>query len=215
LKDFEPVSRIAEAPLMIVARKDFPAKNLEDLIAWLRTNPDRATAGTIGLGSGSHLCGIYFQNTIGARIQFVAYRGGGLAVQDLVGGQIDLMCDQASNAWPHVRNGLIKSYAVMAKARWFGAPDVPTVEELGFSGIYHSLWTGVWAPRGTPHDIVMRLNAAVRESLADPAVRQRLSDLGQEIAALDQQTPEGLSVFHKAEIDKWWPIIKAANIKVQ
>ena len=215
LKDFKPVSRIAESPLMIVARKGFPAKDLGELIAWLKANPDKATAGTIGVGSGSHLCGIYFQNTIGTRLQFVPYRGGGLAVQDLVGGQIDLMCDQASNAWPHVRNGLIKPYAVMAKARWFGAPDIPTVEELGLPGIYHSLWTGVWVPKGTPHDVIMRLNAAVRESLADPAVRQKLADLGQDIAPLDRQTPESLGTFHKAEIEKWWPIIKAANIKVQ
>jgi tripartite-type tricarboxylate transporter receptor subunit TctC len=215
LKDFEPVSRISESPLMIVARREFPAADLNELIVWLKANPDRATAATIGVGSGSHLCGIYFQNTIGTRLRFVPYRGGGLAVQDLVGGHIDLMCDQASNAWPHVRNGLIKSYAVMAKARWFGAPDIPTVEELGLSGIYHSLWTGIWAPKGTPQDIVVRLNAAVRESLADPALRQRFTDLGHEISPLDQQTPEALGAFHKTEIEKWWPIIKAANINVQ
>jgi tripartite-type tricarboxylate transporter receptor subunit TctC len=215
LKDFQPVSKIAEAPLMIVARKGFPANDLSELIAWLKANPDKATAGTLGVGSGSHLCGIYFQNTIGTRLQFVPYRGGGLAVQDLVGGQIDLMCDQASNAWPHVRNGSIKPYAVMAKARWFGAPDIPTVEELGLSGIYHSLWTGVWAPKGTPHDVIMMLNTAVRESLADPTIRQRLTDLGQEIAPLNQQTPEALGAFHNAEIEKWWPIIKAADIKAQ
>jgi tripartite-type tricarboxylate transporter receptor subunit TctC len=214
LTDLEPVSRLAESPLMIVTRKGFPAKDLSELIAWLKANPDKATAGTIGVGSGSHLCGVYFQNAIGTRLQFVPYRGGGLAVQDLVGGQIDLMCDQAANAWPHVRNGLIKAYAVMARARWFGAPDVPTVEELGLSGIYHSLWTGVWAPKGTSHEIIARLNASVRASLADPALRQRLTDLGQAIAPLDQQTPEALGAFHKAEIEKWWPIIKAANIKV-
>jgi tripartite-type tricarboxylate transporter receptor subunit TctC len=215
LKDLEPVSRLAESPLMIVTRKGFPAKDLSELIAWLKANPDKATAGTLGVGSGAHLCGVYFQNAIGTRLQFVPYRGGGLAVQDLVGGQIDLMCDQAANAWPHVRNGLIKAYAVMARARWFGAPDIPTVEELGLAGIYHSLWTGVWAPKGTPHEIIETLNTSVRTSLADPAVRQKLTDLGQEMAPLDQQTPEGLGAFHKAEIDKWWPIIKAANIKAQ
>ena len=214
LKDLEPVSRLAESPLMIVARKGFPANDLIELIAWLKANPGKATAGTVGIGSGSHLCGVYLQDRIGTRLAFVPYRGGGLAVQDLVAGQIDMMCDQAANAWPHVRSGLIKAYAVMAKARWFGAPDIPTVEELGLAGIYHSLWTGIWAPKGTPHEIILRLNAAVQASLADPAVRKRLADLGQEIAPLDQQTPDALSAFHKAEVEKWWPIIKAAAIKM-
>jgi tripartite-type tricarboxylate transporter receptor subunit TctC len=124
-----------------------------------------------------------------------------------------LMCDQAANAWPHVRSGSINAYAMMAKARWFAAPDIPTVDELGFPGIYHSLWTGLWVPKGTSNGVITRLNDAVRASLADPAVRQRFTDLGQEIAPQDQQTPGALAAFHKAEIEKWWPIIKAANIK--
>ena len=214
LRDLEPVSRLAKSPLMIVARKDFPANDLNELIAWLKANPGKATSGTLGVGSGAHLCGVYFQNAIGTRLAFVPYRGGGLAAQDLVAGQIDMMCDQAANAWPHVRGGLIKAYAVMAKARWFGAPDIPAVEELGLAGIYHSLWTGIWAPKGTSQEIILKLNAAVRASLADPTLRKRLADLGQEIAPLDQQTPEALGAFHKAEIEKWWPIIKAADIKV-
>jgi tripartite-type tricarboxylate transporter receptor subunit TctC len=213
LRDLEPVSRIAESPMMIVAKQGFPARNFAELVTWLKANPDKATAGTVGPGSGSHLCGVYFQNTVGTRLQFVPYRGGGLAIQDLVTGQIDLMCDQAANAWPHVRNGSINAYAMMAKARWFAAPDIPTVDELGFPGIYHSLWTGLWVPKGTSNGVITRLNDAVRASLADPAVRQRFTDLGQEIAPQDQQTPGALAAFHKAEIEKWWPIIKAANIK--
>ena len=215
LRDLEPVSLIAETPMMIVTKQAFPAKNFAELINWLNANPDRATAGTLGPGSGSHLCGVYFQNTVGTRLQFVPYRGGGPAIQDLVAGQIDLMCDSAANAWPHVRGGLINGYAMMAKARWFAAPDIPTVDELGLPGIYHSLWMGLWVPKGTSSGVITRLNGAVRASLADPSVRQRLADLGLEIAPQDQQTPEALGTFHKAEIEKWWPIIKAANITAQ
>jgi tripartite-type tricarboxylate transporter receptor subunit TctC len=215
LRDLEPVSLIAETPMMIVARQGFPAKNFAELIAWLKANPNKATAGTLGPGSGSHLCGVYFQNTIGTQLQFVPYRGGGLAAQDLVAGRIDLMCDSAANAWPHVRSHLINAYAMMAKARWFAAPDIPTVDELGIPGIYHSLWIGLWVPKGTSNEVITRLNDAVKASLADPAVRQRLAELGLEIAALDRQTPKALGAFHKAEIEKWWPIVKAANITPQ
>jgi tripartite-type tricarboxylate transporter receptor subunit TctC len=212
--DLEPIARVADTPLWVVARKDLPAKDLRELIAWLKANPDKASAATVGPGSGSHLCGIYLQNNTGVRFQFVPYRGGAPAMQDLVSGQVDMMCDMSSNSLPWVRNGQVKALAVMAKARWFGAPDVPTVDEMGVPGIYVSFWHGLWAPKGTPKDIIGKLSDAVVKALADPTVRKRFADQGQEIPPPDQQTPQALAAHHKADIDKWWPLIKAANIKV-
>lgn len=214
LSDFEPIARVADTPLWIVARKDLPAKDLKELIAWLKANPDKASAATVGPGSGSHLCGIYLQNSTGTRFQFVPYRGGAPAIQDLVAGQVDMMCDMSSNSLPFMRNGQIKALGVMAKTRWFGAPEVPTVDEMGVPGVYVSFWHGLWAPKGTPKDALAKLNAAVVAALVDPTVRQRFADQGQEIPPRDQQTPDALAAYHKADIDRWWPIIKAANIKV-
>ncbi|HEY6996277.1 MAG TPA: tripartite tricarboxylate transporter substrate-binding protein [Xanthobacteraceae bacterium] len=213
--DLEPVARVADTPLWVVARKNLPVNDLKELIAWLKANPDKASAATVGPGSGSHLCGIYIQNSTGTRFQFVPYRGGAPAMQDLVAGQVDMMCDMSSNSLPHVRAGQIKALAVMAKSRWFGAPDVPTVDEMGVPGIYVSFWHGLWVPKGTPADIVAKLNAAVVKALADATVRQRFADQGQEIPPREQQTPEALAAYHKADIDRWWPLIKAANIKVE
>jgi tripartite-type tricarboxylate transporter receptor subunit TctC len=213
LKDFEPIARIADAPLWLVARKDFPANDLKEMIAWLKANPGKATAATVGVGSGSHLCGIYLQNTTGVRFQFIPYRGGAPANQDLVAGNVDLMCDFSSNSLPFVRSGQIKALVVMAKQRWFGAPDVPTVDEMGVPGMYVSFWHGLWAPKGTPKDIIAKLNAAVVDALADPTVQKRFADQGQEIPPRDQQTPEALYAYQKADIEKWWPLIKAAGIK--
>jgi tripartite-type tricarboxylate transporter receptor subunit TctC len=213
--EFEPVARVADTPLWVVARKNLPVNDLKGLIAWLKANPDKASAATVGPGSGSHLCGIYIQNSTGTRFQFVPYRGGAPAMQDLVAGQVDMMCDMSSNSLPHVRAGQIKALAVMAKSRWFGAPDVPTVDEMGVPGIYVSFWHGLWVPKGTPADIVAKLNAAVVQALADATVRQRFADQGQEIPPREQQTPEALAAYHKADIDRWWPLIKAANIKAE
>jgi tripartite-type tricarboxylate transporter receptor subunit TctC len=215
LTDFEPVARVADTPLWVVARKSLPVNDLKELIAWLKANPEKASAATVGPGSGSHLCGIYIQNNTGTRFQFVPYRGGAPAIQDLVAGQVDMMCDMSSNSLPHVRGGQIKALAVMSKSRWFGAPDVPTVDEMGVPGIYVSFWHGLWVPKGTPADVVARLNGAVVTALADPTVRQRFADQGQEIPPRDQQTSQALAVYHKADIDRWWPLIKAANIKVE
>jgi tripartite-type tricarboxylate transporter receptor subunit TctC len=189
------------------------AANLKQLIAWLKANPDKASAATAGVGTAAHLCGIYFQHSTGARFQFVPYRGGAPAIQDLVAGQVDLMCAGASASASYVRSGNIKAYAVMAKTRWSGAPDIPTVDEAGAAGLYYSFWLGLWAPKGTTKEIIRRLNTAVTKAFADPTIRQRLIDLGQEIPQVDQQTPEMLSAFQKAEVEKWWPIIKAAGIK--
>jgi tripartite-type tricarboxylate transporter receptor subunit TctC len=183
------------------------------LIAWLKANPDKASEGTAGAGSASHISGVYFQKATGTSFQFVPYRGTGPAMQDLVAGQIDIMFDQAANSLPQVRNGSIKVYAVTTKSRLSSAPDIPTVDEAGLPSFYIAVWHGLWVPKGTPKDIVAKLTAAVVDALADPAVRRQLQELGQDLPPRDQQTPEALFAYHKAEIEKWWPIIKAAGVK--
>jgi tripartite-type tricarboxylate transporter receptor subunit TctC len=213
LKDLEPVGMICANPLMIVARSSFPANDLKELIAWLKANPDKASVGTAGVGSSSHMGGIYFQGATGTKVVYIPYKGTGPAMQDLLAGRIDFMVDQASNSLPQVRAGKIKAYAVTAKTRLAAAPEIPTVDEAGLPGLYVSVWFGIWAPKGTPHDIVAKLNAAMQASLADATVRQRLGELGQEVVPRDQQSPEALAAFHKAETEKWWPIVKAAGIK--
>jgi tripartite-type tricarboxylate transporter receptor subunit TctC len=214
LKDFAPVALLATNPQLIVARTGLPPANLNELITWLKANPGKASQGTAGIGSPAHVGGIFFQKLTGTQFQFVPYsRGAAPAMQDLIAGHVDLMFDQASNALPHVRNGTIKAYAVTGSARLPSAPEIPTVDEAGLPGLHISVWSGMWAPKGTPKPIMMKLNSAVANALADPNVKRRLADLGQEIPGRELQTLEGFAAFHKAEIDKWWPIIKAANIK--
>jgi tripartite-type tricarboxylate transporter receptor subunit TctC len=211
--DFEPIALITDIPYGIVARGGMPQPDLRSLIAWLKANPAQASVGTGGVGSPPQVGAIFFQNATGVRFQFVPYRGSGPAMQDLVAGQIDMMFDSPTNSLPQVREGRIKAYAIMAKERLAAAPEIPTVDEAGLPGFYFSVWHALWAPKGTPKDVVAKLNAAVVAALADPLTRKRLTDLGQEIMPRDRQTPEALRAFHKAEIDKWWPIIKAAGIK--
>jgi len=213
LADLEPVAMIASNPLLIVAHPAFPPKDLKEMIEWLKAHPDKASAGTAGAGSASHVGGIYFQSATGTKFQYIPYRGTGPAMQDLVGGRIELMFDQASNSMPHLRNGRIKAYAVTAKNRLASAPEIPTVDEAGLPGLYLSIWYGIWAPKGTAPEIIARLNGAVVASLADPDTRKRLADLGQEIPPREEQTPQALRAFQKAEIEKWWPIVKAAGIR--
>lgn len=213
--DFTPISVLVSNPQLIDARKDFPANDLKELLAWLKANPDKALQGTAGIGSPAQITGAYFQKATGLRFQFVPYRGGGPAMQALLARQVDLLFDQAANSLPQVKAGTIKAYAVTAKSRLAAAPDIPTVDEAGLPGFHTAIWHGLWAPKGTPREIVMKLNAAVVSALADPKVRQRLAELGQEIASRDQQTPTALATLQKAEIDKWWPIIKEAGIRVQ
>jgi len=211
MKDFEPVALISSNPFLILARKTLPADDLKGLITWLKANPDKASQAIPT--AGSHVAGILFQKDTGTRFAFVPYRGGAPAMQDLVASQIDMMIIQAAVALPQVRGGAIKAYAVTAKSRFAAAPDVPTVDEAGLPGLHISGWFALFAPKGTPRPVIDRLNAAVVDALADPAIRARLADLGQEIPPREQQTPEALAAFHKAEVEKWWPIIKAANIK--
>ncbi|MDB5859620.1 MAG: hypothetical protein JWQ76_3309 [Ramlibacter sp.] len=215
LKDFEPVALIATNAYVIVGRNDLPASDLRGLIAWLKANPDKATEGTAGAGSPQHVGGVFFQNLTGTRFQFVPYRGAAPAMQDLLAGHIDLIIDDPTNSLPHLRSGKIKGFAVTAPSRLAAAPDIPTVDEAGLPGFYFSRWHALWAPRGTPRDVVARLNAALVAALADPGVRTRLADLGQEIFPREQQAPEALAAFHRAEIEKWWPLIKAAGIKAE
>jgi tripartite-type tricarboxylate transporter receptor subunit TctC len=213
LNDFEPIALLASNPYLLVAKKALPASDLKELIAWLKMNPDKASQGTAAVSM--QVMGVSFQNMTDTRFQFIPYRGAAPAMQDLLAGHIDLMFDQVSNALPHVRAGTIKAYAVTAKSRSASAPDIPTVDEAGLPGFYISLWYGLWVPKGTPKDVIAKLNAALVEALADPAVRQRLEAVGLEISAREQQTPEALFAHQKAEIEKWWPIIKAANIKAE
>jgi tripartite-type tricarboxylate transporter receptor subunit TctC len=215
LRDFEPVVLLASNPQLIISKVALPANDLRGLITWLKANPDKASAGTGGAGGVSHVSGVFFEKETGTRFQFVPYRGTNLAQQDLIGGQIDLLFDQAVSALANVKAGKIRAYAVTAKTRLGSAPDIPTVDEAGLPGFYVSVWNAMWVPKGTPKAIIARLNSAAREAMDDPAVRKRLDDMGLEIPTLDQQTPEALGAFHKAEVEKWWPIIKAANIKAE
>ena len=215
LKDFEPISMLSIGPLWIIGRKDFPAKDMGELIAWLKANPGKATAGTIGAGSGIHMCLVYFANKTGTEMQFVPYRGAAPVMQDLLAGQIDLSCPEAGQTLPQFRTGGIKAFAVLTGKRWFAAPNVPTIDEAGVPGVHFPFWHGLWAPKGTPKDVIDKLRAAVVDSLADANVRKRLTDLGHEIAPAELQAPDALAAYHKAELEKWWPIIKSANIKQQ
>jgi tripartite-type tricarboxylate transporter receptor subunit TctC len=213
LTDFEPVSLVSTQPLFIVARKTMPANNLLEFIEWLKANPEKATQGTAGSGGASHVAGVFFQKASGTRFQFVPYRGAGPAMQDLASGQIDMMVDLAASSAPQVRAGNVKAFAVTSKTRSAAAPDVPTVDEAGLPGFYVESWHAVWAPKGTPKDVIEKLAESISQVLADPLVRQRLASVGQVIFPADQLNPAALSAYQKAEAQRWWPIIKAANIK--
>ena len=215
LKDLDPVALLPANPQLIVTKPTVPAQDLKGLIAWVKENQDKISGGTAGAGSASHIGGIYFQQKTGTRYTFVPYRGTGPAIQDLIAGQIDLMVDQSSNSLPHVQGGRLRAFAVTAAKRLASAPEIPTVDEAGLPGFYISVWHGLWVPHGTPAEAVARLTAAAQDALADPVVQKRLGELGQEIPPRDQQTPQGLHAHQQAEIEKWWPIIKAANIKLE
>jgi len=215
LNDFEPVALLTFNPLLILSRKGLPAKDLSELVAWMKANPDKATLASPGPGSPPHVAGLFFQKLTNTRLQFVPYRGAAPAMNDLIAGHIDLNIPQAAVAIPQVKAGTVRAYAVTAKVRLPSAPDIPSADEAGVPGLHISVWHGLWCPKGTPGETVARLNAAAMDALADPAVRQRLADLGQDIAPREQQTSQALGAYQRAEINKWWPVIKAANIKVE
>src|SRR5437016_4909662 len=213
--DLEPVALLPSNPMIVVSKNAVPAKTLQELLAWLKARPAPATAGTAGAGSGSHIAGLYFENVSGIKLQYVPYRGTAPAMNDLVAGQIDLIVDQTSNSIGQVRAGNIRAYAVTSDKRLESAPDVPTTDEAGLPGFHMTLWSGLWAPKGTPKTIVAKLNTAAVDALNDPAVRKQLENLGLQMPSKDQLAPEALGAWQKAEMEKWWPMIKAANVKVE
>jgi len=214
LTDLIPIAELAYEPLMICVKNALPARNLQELIAWLKANPGKASVGIPGAGSTGNLAGIAFQNITGTTFQFVPYRGDAPAVQDMMAGQIDMMIEPSSNFTAQVQAGTIRAIAVTAKTRLFNLPDVPTTDEAGLPGYYASIWFGMWAPKNTPKDVIAKLNTAVVTALADDNVKSRLNKLGQQVSTRDLQDPGAFATFQKSEADKWWPIIKAANIKV-
>jgi tripartite-type tricarboxylate transporter receptor subunit TctC len=212
--DLEPVVLLPSNPMIIVSKNAVPAKSLNELLAWLKSRPQPANAGTAGAGSGTHIAGLAFEAASGVKLQYVPYRGTAPAMNDLVAGQIDLIVDQLSNSINQVRAGTIRAYAVTDDKRAEQAPDIPTTDEAGLPGFHMTLWSGLWVPKGTPREIVTKLNAAAVDALNDPALRKQLENLGLQMPAADRLTPQALGDWQKAEIAKWWPIIKAANVRV-
>ena len=214
-EDFQPVAMITTNPQIIVSKNGIPAKTLKELIAWAKAKGEPMTVGTGGPGTPAHVSGVYFEQQTGTPVQIVHYRGAAPALQDVMAGHIDMTFDQAANSLPQVRAGRIRAYAVTAPVRLAAAPDIPTVDEAGLPNFHMAVWHAFWVPKGTPRAVVDKLNAAVREALQDPEVRKKLADLGQEIMPPEMQTPEALRAYHKAEIDKWWPVIRQAGIKAE
>jgi tripartite-type tricarboxylate transporter receptor subunit TctC len=212
-KDFAPVGLLSVNPQLMVAKKALPADDLKGLVAWMKANPDKTTF--VNQNAAAHVTGILFQQATGANVQFIPYRGAGPAMTDLLSGQVDLLVVQGAVALPHVRAGAIKALANLSPQRSPTMPDIPTSDESGVPGLYMSGWFGLFAPAGTPKEAIAKLNGAMAQALADPTVRKRFADLGLDVASSEQQTPDGLGAFNKAEIEKWWPIIKAAGIKAE
>ena len=212
-KDFEPIGLISNNPQLMVAKNDLPANNLADLVTWMKANPGKVNF--VNQNAAANVSGVLFENLTKQKVQFIPYRGAGPAMTDLMSGTVDLLVVQGAVALPQIRAGKIKALANLSPQRSASMPDIPTADETGVAGLYMSGWFGFYAPKGTPKEIIAKLNAATVEALADPALQKRFSDLGLDVATRQQQTPEGLAAFQKAEIDKWWPIIKAAGIGAQ
>lgn len=214
MADFEPVAMLVASPLLVLSRSGLPTKSLTELVAWLKQNQAKVSQGFIGSGTLSHLCGLYLQQVTGSKWTFIPYRGAAPAIQDLVGGQVDIMCLAPSgSSLPLARSGKVRAYAIMSPTRLPAAQEIPTADEAGVAGLHLSFWQALWVPKGTPKDIVAKLNAAAVAALADDGVRAKLTELGQIIPTREQQTPEALAALRRAEADKWWPVIKAAGIK--
>jgi tripartite-type tricarboxylate transporter receptor subunit TctC len=213
VNDFEPIALIGNTPWLFAVKNDLPVKDLRELVAWLKANPDKATFGTAGVGSPSHVGGVLFQRVTGTTFQFVPYRGTAPVIPDLVSGQIDMAILDPITSLPQARAGKMKILAAMSKRRSTGAADIPTSEESGVPGVQVDPWQGMWAPKGTPKDVVVKLNAAVVSALTDEAARKKFADQSYELTPREQLTPEFLAQFQKSEMDKWWPVIKAAGIK--
>jgi tripartite-type tricarboxylate transporter receptor subunit TctC len=215
LKDLEPVIEIGSEPLLIVGKKSLPADDLKGLIAWLKANPDKASVGIAGVGATGHLTGISFQKATGTKFQFVPYRGNGPAMQDLLAEQIDFMIEPSSNFKALLAAGSVKPFAITGRTRLPSSPNILTADEAGLPGFFASLWYGLWVPKGTPKEVIAKLNATMSQILADPQVKQRFEELGIQITPINQQSPEALRDFQKAEAERWWPIMKASNIKAE
>jgi tripartite-type tricarboxylate transporter receptor subunit TctC len=215
IKDFEPVALLPNVPQWFIGRKNLPPNTLLELVAWLKANPGKATSGSVGTGGSSTVCTFYFQKATGTTYTTVPYRGGAPALQDIVAGNIDMMCDLAANSLPQVRAGNVKAFAVTAKQRWFAAPQVPTAEEAGVPGLDLSIWHGAWVPKGTPPDIVAKLNAAINRALDDPEVRKRIADQGMNMPPSEMRTPQAFTAYVKAEMEKWGPVVRESGIKAQ
>jgi tripartite-type tricarboxylate transporter receptor subunit TctC len=212
-KDFEPIGLLSVNPQLLVARKDLPADNLKDLVAWMKANPGKINF--VNQNAAANVSGVLFEKLTGQKLHYIPYRGAGPAMTDLVAGQVDLLVVQGAAALPQIRAGKIKAIANLSPQRSASIPDIPTSDEGGVPGLYMSGWFGFFAPKGTPKDVIATLNSVMVQALADPAVRARFTELGLDVASREQQTPEGLASFQKAEIDKWWPIIKEAGISAQ
>lgn len=210
-KDFEPIALLSTSPAVLVGRNTLPAPDLKQLIAWLRANPGKATAGSFGQGSGPHIVAVAFQNMTATHFHIAPYRGVAPALQDVISGQLDLLFIEAAGVIPHVRSGSVKAFAVLARARSAAAPEIPTIEEAGGPPLHITTWRGMWAPKGTPASVIARLNEAVVEALGDPGVQKRIAEVGQEVVPRTQQTPQALAAHHRAEMEKWLPMVKAAS----